>query len=107
MGIVITNGAIFTSDETNPYADSMIIDRGRIKWIGKEEDMPACSFPKKDMKGRRILPGFVDAHMHPVMLAEMSRQISCLPPKICSIRELQDAIKEVRNRQEEGQWILG
>ena len=104
---IVTNALIFTSDKENLYADSMIIEDGIITWAGRKEEMPACDFPEKDMEGRRILPGFVDAHMHPMMLAEMSRQISCLPPRVRSIADLREKIREVRDRQQAGQWILG
>lgn len=79
---VFINGAIFTSDPKRPYVDAMIVENGRIQWIGKQEQMPQYDFPVTDLRGKRVLPGFVDAHMHPVMLAEQNRQIPCLPPRI-------------------------
>ena len=68
---IYINGRIFTADDQNPYADSMIISGGRIRWIGKQEDLPETKGTVVDLKGRRVIPGFVDAHMHPVMLAAM------------------------------------
>ena len=46
----------------------MIVENGYIKWIGKKEDRPTCDFPIIDLNNACVLPGFVDAHMHPVML---------------------------------------
>lgn len=34
---IYENGKIFTSDEDNLYADSMIVENGYIKWIGKKK----------------------------------------------------------------------
>ena len=31
------NGMIFTSDDTNLYADAMLVSDGTIQWIGKRE----------------------------------------------------------------------
>lgn len=104
---IFVNGKIFTSDREQLYADSMIVERGIVTWTGREEEMPACSFPRKDLGGRRVLPGFVDAHMHPVMLAEMTRQISCLPPEVCSIEDMQQKIRQARSVKSVDQWILG
>lgn len=101
------NGKIFTADEEQLYADSMIVEDGKISWVGKEEKMPEGDFTKVDLQGKRVLPGFVDAHMHPVMLADMSRQISCLPPNIYSIEEMAEKIKEVREKQGPGKWVMG
>ena len=101
------NGKIFTSDDSNLYAEAMIVEDGVITWVGKEVDMPAEDYEKVDLAGKRVLPGFVDAHEHPAMLAEMSKQISCLPPVVHSIEELIEKIKEVRAQQGPGEWIKG
>ena len=82
---IITGGKIFTSDEEGLYADSMIVEDGVITWIGAEAELPVKDCPSIDLAGKRVLPGFVDAHMHSVILADFSRQISCLPPKVHSI----------------------
>lgn len=105
--LVITDCRIFTADDEKPFADSMIIENGRIKWIGSGQERPACGYPVKKLGGKRVIPGFVDAHMHPVMLADMNRQISCLPPNVHSIAEMIERIQDVRKRQEPEQWILG
>ena len=60
-----------------------------------------------DLGGKRVLPGFVDCHMHAIMLANFSKQISVLPPEIYSIEDLKASIARVRSSQEEGQWIMG
>lgn len=104
---IFVNGKIFTSDDANPYADAMIVEDGTIAWIGKQQDMPQKSYASVNLGGKRVLPGFVDAHMHPLLLAEYNKQISCLPPKINSIAELIKEIRYVRSQQEPGQWIQG
>lgn len=101
------NGNIFTSDEENPYADAMLVQDGKIQWIGKEEQAPPTECKKYDLEGACVIPGLIDAHMHPMMLADYSRQISALPPEVCSIEELVEKIKERRMHQKPGEWILG
>ncbi len=102
------NGKIFTSDPEAFHADAMIVEDGRIQWVGREEDIPSVAdCTKVDLGGRRVLPGFVDAHMHPVMLADFSTQISALPPAVNSIEELTAAVAEFRSRQDGEQWIQG
>ena len=76
------NGKLFTCDSKQPYAQAMIVDGRRIVWVGDDADIPAVDFAKRvDLGCRRVLPGFIDNHMHPVTLAEYSRQISILPPE--------------------------
>ena len=102
------NGKIFTSNDDNLYAEAMMVQDGLITWIGKIENFEkdACA-QVVDLEGKCVIPGFVDAHMHPVMLADFSKKISCLPPKINSVEELVEAVKEYRKGLKPGQWIEG
>ena len=106
------NGKIFTSDDNRPYAEAMAVKDGRICWVGSDAEAEAVGIAADsagiiDFGAKRVLPGFVDCHMHAIMLADFARQISVLPPEIYSIEDLKAAIRRVRNEQEEGQWILG
>lgn len=110
MKRAFVNGKIFTSDTSEPgalYAEALLCNGGRILFAGAEKDLPAGEYPRIDLGGRTVIPGFVDAHMHPVMLADFSRQIACLPPKVNSIQELIQEIARVRSEKPEGGWIKG
>ncbi|MST50856.1 amidohydrolase [Hornefia butyriciproducens] len=110
MKRAFVNGKIFTSDISGAeslYAEALLCDGGRILFAGAEKDLPAGEYPRIDLGGRTVIPGFVDAHMHPVMLADFSRQIACLPPKVNSIQELIQEIARVRSEKPEGGWIKG
>ncbi|MDO4518017.1 MAG: amidohydrolase [Bacillota bacterium] len=107
---IYKNGKIFTADRERPFADSMIVEDKKILWIGNEADLIELgdeSLDIIDLNNKRVIPGFVDAHMHPVTLADYNRQISCLPPKVNSIEELKRAIRNRRQKQRPGDWILG
>lgn len=104
---IFKNGKIFTSDKESLYADSFISEDGIITWIGDETDMPDKDYEIIDLKGKCVIPGFVDSHMHPVILADCAQKISCLPPAVNSIEELARVIKEESKNKKEGQWIQG
>lgn len=100
------NGKIFTSNILHPFAESMFIQDGRILWIGMKKDMPAAKCTSiTDLKGKRVIPGFVDAHMHAVMLACCRHKIAAMPPAVNSIRDLEEMIKRQRELQGSGKWI--
>lgn len=101
------HGKIFTADDSRPYADCMMLKDGIIQWIGMRQEMPPFQGEEVDLKGRRVIPGFVDAHMHPVMLADFRKQITAMPPEIRSIEDLVEAIRARRGAQQPGQWIEG
>jgi len=66
--ILIGNGKVFTRDDEKPYIENgaVLIDGNVIKEIGKTEDLKT-KYPQaeyKDAKGRLVMPGFVNTHMH-------------------------------------------
>lgn len=101
------NGKIFPADGQNKEADAMIVSNGKVSWIGKEENIPPVEGVKIDLEGRRVLPGFIDAHLHPLMLAETSKQISCTPPGVKSIADMVQALKKLLEGQGPDSWIEG
>lgn len=104
---VFVNGKIYTADREKPYADAFAVKDGRIAWIGKAADISLEGEGKTDLEGKRVLPGFIDSHMHPIMLAETNKQISCLPPLVHSIEEIVEAVAKTRQQQGADSWILG
>jgi len=102
--VMFKNGKIFTSDTNQKYANAMIIDNGIIEWIGGDQD-EIVDFQGEiiDLQNRRVIPGIIDAHMHPLLLANSSKQIACTPPLVYSIG---DMIKELAKMIDE-EWIEG
>lgn len=104
------NGNIFTSDIDTPYAEAMAVKDGKVAWIGSNDEAKALQSEASeiiDLHGKRTLPGFVDCHMHAMLLADFAGQISALPPAIDSIEELVQAVAEKRADQVPGEWIQG
>lgn len=109
---LIVNAKIFTSNDAHPSAQAMALKDGRIAWVGTDEEAQKLNLARDsaevvDFSAKSVLPGFVDCHMHAIMLADFATQISILPPKIYSIEDLKKEIKRVRMEHEEGQWIFG
>lgn len=104
---IFINGRIFTSNPEQPFASAMIIRDGRIKWIGEQSDIAIIDGDYVDLQGHRVLPGLIDAHLHPLWLADNSTQIACTPPLVHSIAELIEEIRRVSKSTEIGNWIEG
>ncbi len=103
--LIFVNGKIFTSNPDQPYASAMKVNNGRIAWIGKQEEVTEAGSQIIDLQGCRVIPGLVDAHLHPWHLAMYSKQIAALPPNVYSIVDLQKEIRAVRETLEPGRWI--
>ncbi len=102
---IIRNAKIYTADTNQQMATAMVIKGGKILWIGQEENLPAYQGDIIDGQGKVIIPGIIDAHMHPIMLADVLEQVACLPPHIHSIEDMLVALEKYDASQRG--WILG
>lgn len=104
---IYVNGKIFTSDDSNPFVQAMAVTDGHVSWVGKSDEAKSLLGDFVNLKGATVIPGLVDSHMHPIMLAESAVQITCLPPEVNSIEELIAEIKKVSAEQGNEKWIMG
>jgi predicted amidohydrolase YtcJ len=66
---VYRNGVIFTSDARNGMAEAVAIRDGRIVYVGSNKGVApfvGAATVTVDMKGRFLMPGLIDGHMHPL-----------------------------------------
>ncbi|WP_116245811.1 amidohydrolase [Nocardiopsis sp. FIRDI 009] len=74
--LVFTNGPVLTSDGPPNGAGGVAVTAGRITAVGAAEadELVGPSTTVVDLDGRLLLPGFQDAHVHPVAAGlEMGR----------------------------------
>src|SRR5216684_4071768 len=65
--LILHNGTVTTLDRSNPSATAVAIRDGKFLRVGTEADvMPLASAATRviDLKGRRVLPGLIDNHLH-------------------------------------------
>jgi hypothetical protein len=61
------NGKIYTVNEKQPYAEAVIIEGNKIKFVGTTKDsrkLINASTNVIDLEGKLLLPGFNDSHLH-------------------------------------------
>jgi predicted amidohydrolase YtcJ len=66
---VYRNGVIFTADARNGIAEALAIRDGRIVYVGSNQGVAPFvggATASVDLKGRFLMPGLVDGHMHPI-----------------------------------------
>lgn len=66
---VFKNGAIYTIDSKNPQAQAVAITGKHITYVGSNQGVQAFVGDKTtviDLGGKMLLPGFVEAHIHPI-----------------------------------------
>ena len=63
--LILNNGHITTLDPKHPTATSLAIKQGRIVGVDDTEDyQPGPDTKVIDLKGRRVIPGLNDSHLH-------------------------------------------
>lgn len=106
--IVFTNGAVLTMDSANPAARAVAIRAGRLLYVGSDEGAQrwiGTGTRVVDLGGRTLMPGFQDAHVHPIS--------SGLDLAGCDVTDLEsrDAvlarIAECAAALPAGEWLVG
>jgi len=65
---VFRNGYVYTVDAADSVAPALAVKDGRIVYVGGEGGVKALIGRKTqviDLKGRMVMPGLIDGHMHP------------------------------------------
>ena len=103
------NGRIFTGRGEDDFGTTLAVVDGRVSRVGdadvltNEERSDA-----HDLGGRTVLPGLLDVHMHPALMAALADDVEILPPRVRSIDDLVTALREhpAHGRGTEA-WITG
>lgn len=104
---LLYNANIHTLDSSNPLASAILIAGGRIIAIGdknKLESLAHGKVEKQDMKGKTILPGLTDAHIH------MQFYSLGLSKVDCETKTKEECLRRVGERArtlKPGEWVLG
>ncbi len=67
--LVVRGGRIRTVDRSNPQAEALAVRDGAVIALGREADLRPLVGPRTrviELAGGTAVPGFVDAHVHPI-----------------------------------------
>ena len=109
---LVLYGNILTVDETAPTAQALAVARGRIVALGGRDDVSGWVGPATDVRevDGCILPGFVEAHGHPLMEAVVvsERIADVRPVTLRTAAEVLAAVgDEVAARGAQGAYLYG
>src|ERR1700722_19392444 len=65
--LIFHRGLVTTLDRSNPAASAVAIKDGVFTAVGRDQDIMKLAGPATkivDLKGRRVLPGLIDNHLH-------------------------------------------
>ena len=109
MKKIYFNGNIITVDQNETVAEAILIEDGKIKAVGNNDEILAldADAERVDLNNKTMLPGFIDPHGHIVPVAQTLMIV--MLGDVTSKEELLDRLrKELKdNPVEEGKWLIG
>lgn len=103
------NAKIFTVDSEIPWAEALLIDKNKIIFVGSNiaaEKAADENVIKIDLKGKVVLPGFHDVHMHPMEVGATTT-VFTLNEEETNAENYISVIKTAANQNPNVEWIIG
>jgi predicted amidohydrolase YtcJ len=106
--LVLVNGKVWTVNKAQPEAEAVAVWHGRILAVGKSDDVKALAGPKTrviDLKGRRVMPGFYDSHVHLLGSGMRLGEVALKDAK--DEAEFGRRLREFDRKLPRDRWLLG
>ncbi len=104
--LIIRNARIWTVNPAQPEADALAVLNGRFVAVGTEAQVMPWQGPHTrmiDAQGRRLLPGFNDAHVH---FSDGGAALSAVQlVNVTSLKEFVQRIADYAAHAPKGEWI--
>ena len=106
--LVLKNGRVYTVDGSHRIAEAMAVKNGKLVFVGDNRAVDAFVDRKtivEDAGGKLILPGLVDAHIHPIGIVDFG---GCsLQSKARTLAEIAVLVRQcvVDAKLQPGQWL--
>ena len=106
--LVLKNGRVYTVDGSHRIAEAMAVKNGKVVFVGDNRAVDAFVDRKtivEDAGGKLVLPGLVDAHIHPIGIVDFG---GCsLQSKARTLAEIAGLVRQcvVDAKLQPGQWL--
>ncbi len=108
LDTAIVNADVITVDENMSRAGAVGIVNGKIVAIGSDNEIKAMigdGTEVIDAKGKTLVPGFNDSHMHPLLYGHFATGVD-----LVGVKNIDDFLQRVKKKADEtpdGKMILG
>lgn len=107
--LILYGGQVLTAVPGAPPASAVAILQNRILAVGTDDAVQTLAGPATDLiplRGRTVVPGFNDAHCHPIALGLSLREVDARTPPNHNIVDIVRRIAERAATQPAGTWII-
>ena len=92
-GMALTNARLYTGPDWESVSGGLVIEDGVIVHVGDPDSWPATrEVSVHDLGGRTVVPGFIDSHTHPSMVAASDWHVRL--PWTTDVDEILDFVRE-------------
>ncbi|RJG51745.1 amidohydrolase [Sphingobium terrigena] len=105
--IILVNAKVTTLDRENPMAEAVAIRGGKFLAVGSELEVRAAAAPDAtviDAKGRRLIPGLIDSHIH-VIRGGLNYNMELRWEGVPSLSEAMAMLKRQAENTPPPQWV--
>lgn len=106
--LILHNANVITVDDAQPRARAVAIAGERLLAVGDDAEVLALATArtkKIGLGGKTVVPGFIDAHTHPVYSGV--RHLFWVDCDLRSIAEIQAALRKSAAEKKPGEWVIG
>lgn len=108
--VIFVNAKFSTLDDAAPQAEAVAVTGGRFSAVGSRADvekLAGTSTSVVDLCGRRVVPGLIDAHCHPVETLWMKDDwVDGRFPGTPSVSATLTKLSERAAKTKKGEWIF-
>ena len=107
--LVLRGGVVHTVNRGQPRAEAIAVSGKEIVFVGSDEQAAAYVGPGTEvvaLEGRLVMPGIVDAHLHPIGGA-LKNLYQCNFPFSADPDEIQATVARCVAEQPDAEWIVG
>lgn len=108
--VIFVNGKFTTLDDARPDADAVAVTAGRFSAVGSRAEVEKLAGPATevvDLAGRRVVPGLIDAHCHPVETLWMKDDwVDARFPDVESVAATLARLRDRVAATAAGEWIF-
>lgn len=105
---MLVNGSVWTGDIASTWASAVAIGDGVVVAVGSGDDITELAGGRAetvDLAGRMVVPGFVDAHVHPIQAGQ--EMLRCDLSGARTLPEYLDVVSTYAEQQPDDTWIRG
>lgn len=106
---IFLNGEVVTVNARDEVLEAVAVDGTRILAVGSDDEILRLRTPETevvDLRGRSLLPGFIDSHLHLLLHGTNYLGVDC-KNGVSSLEDISERLAERARKTPPGEWVRG